>query len=567
MYDVPEQSFCFLFVYLDRLFYFAFCPDKRITWIELSSPLTKVISKQIHMHDPSLAGGGDKMVNGHYNLNVLLSEIHNDNWTLLHSSGRKPLARYKHAIAVAQEKLFVIGGSCNGRYFSDVQVFDLRSLTWSVLNPRIEIENLGLENSTSKVAFPAISGHSLVEWENKLLVVAGHSKEKTDSVIVWSVDLKTLVFSILKTQGKIPVARGGQSVTIVGSKLIMFGGEGRNRQLLNDLHILDLITMTWDEVETKNAPPSPRFDHTATEHAGRYLFIFGGSTQSSCFCDLHVLDLQNMEWSQPDVQGVAVTPRGGHAGAAVGDMWYLVGGGNTISGATETIVLNMSKLVWSVATVVPSQDPLASEGLSLSAMSIDGESLLIAFGGYNGKYSNELFVLKPKPRVPTKPKLYQSPAAAAAAASVTAAYALVTSTGTKDIDPVDENLKSEQAKRQPEVESFATEVLTVEKKNLESKLAEVRRENAKVEGNLEDARNRQSLLSMELKAVASQLEAERSRCFKLEIQISDIQKRLDSVGSLERELEILRQERSQVEQNTAGVQRQGSGGLLRWMTG
>ncbi|KAI0500404.1 hypothetical protein KFK09_018616 [Dendrobium nobile] len=502
------------------------------------------------MHDPSLAGGGDKMVNGHYNLNVLLSEIHNDNWTLLHSSGRKPLARYKHAIAVAQEKLFVIGGSCNGRYFSDVQVFDLRSLTWSVLNPRIEIENLGLENSTSKVAFPAISGHSLVEWENKLLVVAGHSKEKTDSVI-----------------GLHDVARGGQSVTIVGSKLIMFGGEGRNRQLLNDLHILDLITMTWDEVETKNAPPSPRFDHTATEHAGRYLFIFGGSTQSSCFCDLHVLDLQNMEWSQPDVQGVAVTPRGGHAGAAVGDMWYLVGGGNNISGATETIVLNMSKLVWSVATVVPSQDPLASEGLSLSAMSIDGESLLIAFGGYNGKYSNELFVLKPKPRVPTKPKLYQSPAAAAAAASVTAAYALVTSTGTKDIDPVDENVKSEQAKRQPEPESFATEVLTVEKKNLESKLAEVRRENAKVEGNLEDARNRQSLLSMELKAVASQLEAERSRCFKLEIQISDIQKRLNSVGSLERELEILRQERSQVEQNTAGVQQQGSGGLLRWMTG
>lgn len=108
----------------------------------------------------------------------------------------------------------------------------------------------------------------------------------------------------------------------------------------------------------------------------------------------------------------------------------------------------------------------------------------------------QLFVLKPKPRVPTKPKLYQSPAAAAAAASVTAAYALVTSTGTKDIDPVDENVKSEQAKRQPEPESFATEVLTVEKKNLESKLAEVRRENAKVEGNLEDARNRQSLLSM-----------------------------------------------------------------------
>ncbi|XP_020574732.1 acyl-CoA-binding domain-containing protein 4 isoform X3 [Phalaenopsis equestris] len=430
------------------------------------------------MHDPTMAVEGDKMVNGRYNLNALLSELHYDDWTLLHSFGRRPLARYKHAIAVAQDKLFVIGGSRNGRYFSDVHVFNLRSLTWSLLNPRIDAENIGLENSTSKEVFPTIAGHSLVEWENKLLVIAGHSKEKSDSVIVWSIDLKTLVFSILKTQGKIP-----------------------------------------------------------------------------------------MEWSQPDVQGVAVTPRGGHAGATVGDMWYIVGGGNTTRGATETIVLNMSKLAWSDATMVTTQHPLASEGLSLSTISVDEESLLIAFGGYNGRYSNQLFVLRPKPRLPTKPKLYQSPAAAAAAASVTAAYAFATSTGTKDNDPVDENLKKEQVTRHPEAESFATEMLAVEEKNLGSKLADVRRENAKVEGNLEDVRNRQSLLAMELKAVQSQLEAERSRCFKLEIQISDIQKRLDSMVSIERELDILRQERSNMEQDMARVQRQSSGGLLRWMTG
>lgn len=46
------------------------------------------------------------------------------------------------------------------------------------------------------------------------------------------------------------VARGGQSVTIFGSKLIMFGGEDRNRFLLNDVNVLDLETMTWSTVET-----------------------------------------------------------------------------------------------------------------------------------------------------------------------------------------------------------------------------------------------------------------------------------------------------------------------------
>lgn len=46
------------------------------------------------------------------------------------------------------------------------------------------------------------------------------------------------------------VSRGGQSVTLVGSNLVIFGGEDGKRTLLNDLHILDLETMTWDEIDT-----------------------------------------------------------------------------------------------------------------------------------------------------------------------------------------------------------------------------------------------------------------------------------------------------------------------------
>lgn len=46
------------------------------------------------------------------------------------------------------------------------------------------------------------------------------------------------------------MSRGGQSVTLVGMTLVIFGGQDANRSLLNDLHILDLETMTWDEMET-----------------------------------------------------------------------------------------------------------------------------------------------------------------------------------------------------------------------------------------------------------------------------------------------------------------------------
>jgi len=38
-------------------------------------------------------------------------------------------------------------------------------------------------------------------------------------------------------------------VTLVGKSLVIFGGQDAKRSLLNDLHILDLDTMTWEEID------------------------------------------------------------------------------------------------------------------------------------------------------------------------------------------------------------------------------------------------------------------------------------------------------------------------------
>ena len=40
---------------------------------------------------------------------------------------------------------------------------------------------------------------------------------------------------------------------MIGSRLIIFGGEDRSRYLPNDVHILDLDTMTWVVVEATKA--------------------------------------------------------------------------------------------------------------------------------------------------------------------------------------------------------------------------------------------------------------------------------------------------------------------------
>lgn len=496
------------------------------------------------------------------------SELAYDRWIALPVFGSRPPARYKHAAAAVDEKLYIVGGIRNGRYLSDVQVFDLKSFSWSNLNLKPNADKS--EDRGSLEILPATSSHIVIKWGNKLLIIGGHSKKVSDEITVLFVDLETHLCGVMETSGKVPVARGGHSATLIGSRVIVFGGEDRSRRLLNDVHVLDLETMTWDLVEAMQTPPAPRFDHTATVHADRYLLIFGGCSHSIFFNDLHVLDLQTMEWSQPQFQGDLVAARAGHAGISIYENWYIVGGGDNKTGCPETLVLNMSKLVWSVLTSVKQRDPLASEGLSVCSALIDGEKLLVAFGGYNGKYSNEVFVMKPKPSDSSRPKIFQSPAAAAAAASVTAAYALTKAEKLYFTKAEDSNSKgagnilSEQNVRND------IKAIREEKNVLELSLEEVRAENNRIRGQIDEKNGSHSELSKELLSVQGQLVAERSRCFKLEAQITELQKMLESVQSIENEVQALRRQKSAFEQDVevaSAVQRQGSGGVWRWIAG
>ncbi|KAJ6428883.1 hypothetical protein OIU84_020519 [Salix udensis] len=492
------------------------------------------------------------------------SQLAYDQWVPIPVSGARPSARYKHAAAVADdEKLYVAGGSRTGRYLPDVQVFDFRGLVWSSLKLKSKVDaGKGKENGGPEV-LPATSDHSMVKWGNKLLLLGGHSKANSDSMIVRFIDPETHACGVIETSGEAPVSRGGHSVTLVGSRLIIFGGEDRNRKLLNNVYALDLETMTWDVIATKQTPPTPRFEHTAAINGDRYLLIFGGCSHSIFFNDLHVLDLQAMEWSQPEVQGDLVTPRAGHSGVTIGENWYIVGGGDNKNGCPETLVLNMSKLAWSALASVKERDPLASEGLSVCSVLINGERYLVAFGGYNGKYNNEVFAMRLKPRDASRPKIFQSPAAAAAAASVTAAYALAKS---EKLEFPNLNLNSNGTGK-----DLASEIdaLKEEKKVLELSLTEVRAENSRLAEKIDEVNGTHAELSKELHSVQGQLVAERSRCFKLEAQTAELQKMLESLQSIENEVQLLRRQKSTLEQEIErnAAQRQGSGGVWRWIAG
>ncbi|KDP23494.1 hypothetical protein JCGZ_23327 [Jatropha curcas] len=494
-----------------------------------------------------------------------------DQWIAPPISGQRPKARYEHDAAIIQDKMYIYGGNHNGRYLNDLHVLDLRSWAWSKVDAKIEEESDG---SKTPATITPCAGHSLIPWENKLLTIAGHTKDPSESIQVKVFDPQTRCWSTLKTYGKAPVSRGGQSVSLVGTSLVIFGGQDAKRSLLNDLHILDLETMTWDEIDAIGVPPSPRSDHAAAVHAERYLLIFGGGSHATCFNDLHVLDLQAMEWTRPTQQGEIPSPRAGHAGVTVGENWFIVGGGDNKSGVSETVVLNMSTLVWSIVTSVEGRVPLASEGLSLVVSSYSGEDILVSFGGYNGRYSNDVNVLKPSHKSTLQSKIVETPVPDSVSAVPN------TTNPTRDLESesgqeskireiVMDNADPEPMKTKEEVSSeHILATLKAEKEELESSLSKEKLQTHQLKQELTEAETRNTDLYKELQSVRGQLAAEQSRCFKLEVDVAELRQKLQTMEALQKELELLQRQKAASEQAALNAkQREGSGGVWGWLAG
>ncbi|KAK8520218.1 hypothetical protein V6N12_004176 [Hibiscus sabdariffa] len=458
-----------------------------------------------------------------------------DQWISPPITGQRPKGRYEHAAAVIEDKMYIHGGNHNGRYLSDLHI----------------------------------------PWENKLLSIAGHTKDPSETIQVKTFDLQTGTWSMLKTYGKAPVARGGQSVTLTGTTLVIFGGQDAKQTLLNDLHILDLETLTWDEIDAAGVPPSPRSGHAAAVHAERYLLIFGGGSHATCFNDLHVLDLQTMEWSRPAQQGEIPVPRAGHAGVTVGENWFIVGGGDNKSGASETVVLNMSTLAWSVVTSVEGRVPLASEGLSLVVGSLNGEDILISFGGYNGRYNSEVNVLKPSHKSTLQPKIMEGPFPDSVS---TMHYA---TNPTRDLESEFE-VGQEGKVREIAMDNFEPmkskggrtsehilAMLKAEMEELESSLHNEQVLYVQLKHELADTEARNTDMYKELQTVRGQLASEQSRCFKLEVDVAELRQKVQTMETLQRELELLRRQKTASEEAALNSkQRQGSGGgVWGWLAG
>ncbi len=255
-------------------------------------------------------------------------------WTCRIAGGPR---RVNHAAAAVDHLIYSFGGYCTGDNYRDqevlIDVFVLNTLT-------LRWARLPTPTSSSCVPFQRY-GHTVAAYEpEKAIYLFGGRNDDSLCNVLYRFDTRTRTWSVPAVTGQVPYARDGHSACIINHEMYIFGGyEETFYRFGLDVYKLDLKTMKWSFCECSGDPPSFRDFHTATAIDDRYMYVFGGRSDTSggymqteyYTNKLNYLDTSTMTWCSPKVKNQPSTiPEGrrSHSAVNVNEKLLIFGGYN-----------------------------------------------------------------------------------------------------------------------------------------------------------------------------------------------------------------------------------------------
>jgi N-acetylneuraminic acid mutarotase len=96
---------------------------------------------------------------------------------------------------------------------------------------------------------------------------------------IWYFDLVTRIWHQIAAVGYIPAPRESCAAALVDDTIYIFGGKGLNGVGLGDLCAYRIKSQRWYMFQNMGAPPSPRFGSTLTVIQSK-IYVFGGESVS-----------------------------------------------------------------------------------------------------------------------------------------------------------------------------------------------------------------------------------------------------------------------------------------------
>jgi len=231
----------------------------------------------------------------------------------------------RHTSCLVGSKVYVFGGFDGHGTNFDLATFDPYTRTWTNV----------AKTAQKGTPPPSRTNHAAASVGKNMYIFGGNNNNDAGQYQVLDdltmLDTLTMTWSRPKTTGAIPCARSGHTLTAIGKKLYLFGGGVWNERegwvhKFNDLYILDTETLHWTKPECQGKIDTSTFPISFS--VGRFLFIFGGGSKPlhSVTNDLYILDTATLTWTSPESEGTKPNPRDMGTASAVGDSVYFLGG-------------------------------------------------------------------------------------------------------------------------------------------------------------------------------------------------------------------------------------------------
>ncbi|KIJ52441.1 hypothetical protein M422DRAFT_156393, partial [Sphaerobolus stellatus SS14] len=177
-------------------------------------------------------------------------------------------------------------------------------------------------------------GHSvpMTSTANGELYLFGGLVHESLQSDMYLISIRDLAATLLHTAGDVPSPRVGHSCTLIGSALIVWGGDKDDVEINKSpdgaVYFFNTVTREWTNFETTGRTPVGRYGHSATM-VGKTFFVFGGQFEANFFNDLWAFDLNNIQSGKPSweqclpTDGVAPAARTGHICVTYDDRIYM----------------------------------------------------------------------------------------------------------------------------------------------------------------------------------------------------------------------------------------------------
>ena len=227
---------------------------------------------------------------GEYMNTVSVFDSESLSWRPTTPLGERPHGRQGATLTRLGDRFVLFGGATDTGAFNDVHLLEEDASAWS--RPVVTgAKPLGREGHSAALIGTSATTPKLWIFGGKGKV-GGHDQPLSDMhYLDYDAHTDSYAWHVAEAvPGGNATARSFHAAAVLGNRMMLFGGMAAlaPRRLLSSTHLFDASSFRWSEPPCTSRPPPPRAGQTISV-SGSKVFLFGGCTRSRCLSDLHVM--------------------------------------------------------------------------------------------------------------------------------------------------------------------------------------------------------------------------------------------------------------------------------------